>query len=151
MLTPLMLAAALQLTPVPQDKPVQPAATGQSTAPGAEHAMPGTQPAPDPSVPAGANPPPAADASQPTPKPDPAKLSVEAQFARYDANGDGSLDQAEFGEWLVALRVAKEADFDREKAEARAWVQDSFTTTDTNRDQKVSREEWTRFLTPIAG
>lgn len=151
MLTPLMLAAALQLMPVPQDKPLQPAAPGPSTTPAADPRMPGTRPVPGASPPLAANPPAAAEASQPTPPPDPAKLSVEAQFARYDANGDGSLDQAEFGEWLVALRTAKEADFDREKPAARAWVQDRFTTTDANRDRKVSREEWTRLLTPIAG
>lgn len=151
MLTPLLLAAALQVTPAPQAMPAQPARPGQTAKPGADPAMPGTQGSADAKTSSAGGTDSAAETAQPTPRPDPAKLPVDAQFARYDANGDGSLDLAEFGEWLIALRVAKEADFDREKPEARAWVQDSFTATDANRDQKISRAEWTRFLTTTKG
>ncbi|WP_294331517.1 EF-hand domain-containing protein [uncultured Sphingomonas sp.] len=151
MLTPLLLAAALQLTPAPQEMPAQPARAGQTPKPAADPAMPGTQGSGEakPATAGGTDS--AAETAQPTPRPDPARLPVDAQFARYDVNGDGSLDLAEFGDWLVALRTAKEANFDREKPEARAWVQDSFTATDANRDQKISRAEWARFLTPVAG
>lgn len=155
MLTPLLFAAALQVTAPPQQMPAQPARPGQSTAPAADQAMPGTQPVPAdrPLSPSGAaaSPPTAAEAAQPTPRPDPAKLPVDAQFARTDANGDGVLDKAEYGAWLVALRTAKEADFKGDSADARVWIDSSFTATDTDRDQKVSRDEWTRFLTPNTG
>lgn len=151
MLTPLLLAAVLQLTPAPQEMPAQPAKPGQTATPAADRAMPGTQAGAAASPPSSGGTDSAAETAQPTPRPDPAKLPVEAQFARYDANGDGNLDLAEFGEWLIALRVAKEAQFDRDTPEARVWVQNSFTATDANRDQKISREEWTRFLTPVAG
>lgn len=151
MLTPLLLAAALQITPAPQEMPAQPAKAGQTPKPGADPAMPGTQGNTGAKASSSGGTDSAAETAQPTPRPDPAKLPVDAQFARYDANGDGSLDLAEFGEWLVALRTAKEAEFDREKPASRAWVQDSFTATDADRDQKISRAEWTRFLTPNKG
>ncbi|OAN58452.1 hypothetical protein [Sphingomonas sp. TDK1] len=153
MLTPLLFAAALQVTAPAQQMPAQPAHSGET--PAANQAMPGTQPVPSdrpmaaPDMPA--KPPAAAEAAQPTPRPDPAKLPVDAQFARYDANGDGVLDKAEYGSWLVALRTAKEADFKAESPAARGWIDGSFTAADADRDQKVSREELIRFLTPQAG
>jgi hypothetical protein len=155
MLTPLLLAAALQVSaPAPQ-APAQPAQHGQSPASAADQAMPGTQPTPADKPLQGADapgtPPPAAEAAQPTPRPDPARLPAEAQFARYDANGDGALDKTEYGSWLTALRTAKDADFKPEKPEAKAWIDRSFIGADANRDDKISREEWVRFLTPIAG
>ncbi|WP_084583347.1 EF-hand domain-containing protein [Sphingomonas azotifigens] len=155
MLTPLLFAAALQLTaPAPQT-PAQPARAGQSPAPAADQAMPGTRSVPSDqpmqrSETPGA-PPPATEAMQPTPRPDPAKLPVAAQFARFDANGDGMLDKAEYGSWLVALRTAKEAAFKADTPEAMDWIDSSFTATDADRDQKVSRDEWMAFLTPKAG
>lgn len=155
MLTPLLFAAALQATAPAQEMPAQPARLGQSPAPSGNQAMPGTQPVPADRPMRGAatpgTPPPAAEAAQPTPRPDPAKLPAEAQFARYDANGDGALDKAEYGSWLAALRTAKEADFKADTPESRAWIDSSFIATDADRDQKVSREEWTRFLTPTDG
>ncbi|RSV45276.1 EF-hand domain-containing protein, partial [Sphingomonas sp. ABOLD] len=92
-----------------------------------------------------------AETAQPTPRPDPAKLPADAQFARYDANGDGALDKTEYGSWLIALRTAKDPDFKPEKPEAKAWIDRSFIGADTNRDDKISREEMVRFLTPVAG
>ncbi|WP_066722050.1 EF-hand domain-containing protein [Sphingomonas pituitosa] len=153
MLTSLLFAAALQATAPAQDLPAQPSRTGQS--PTATQAMPGTQPVPadrpmaSPAPSAG--PPPAAEAAQPTPRPDPARLPVDAQFARYDANGDGVLDKAEYSSWLVALRTAKESDFKADSPEGRGWIDGSFASADANRDQKVSRDELVRFLTPKAG
>ncbi len=153
MLTSLLFAAALQAIAPTQDLPAQPARTGQS--PTATQAMPGTQPVPADrpmtSPEQSAGPPPAAQAAQPTPRPDPAKLPVETQFARYDADGDGMLDKGEYGSWLAALRTAKEADFKAESPEGRGWIDGSFASADANRDQKVSREELVRFLTPKAG
>lgn len=155
MLMPLLLAAALQATaPAPQ-MPAQPARPDQSPAPATQPAMPGTQPAPSdrplPGAGASAAPPPAAEAAQPTPRPDPAALPVDAQFARYDANGDGALDKSEYGGWLAALRTAKEADFKADALESRQWIESSFAAADADRDQKVSREELRSFLTPKAG
>lgn len=157
MLMPLLLAAALQATaPAPQ-MPAQPVRPDQSPAPATPPTMPGTQPAPAdrplPSVGANASatPPPVAEAAQPTPRPDPAALPVDAQFARYDADGDGALDKSEYGSWLAALRTAKEADFKADALESRQWIESSFAAADADRDQKVSREELRSFLTPKAG
>lgn len=153
MLMPLLLAAALQATaPAPQ-MPAQPARPDQSPAPATQPTMPGTQPAPaDGPLPrASATPPPAAEAAQPSPRPDPAALPVDAQFARYDADGDGALDKSEYGSWLAALRTAKEADFKADALESRQWIESSFAAADADRDQKVSREELRSFLTPKAG
>lgn len=154
MLTPLLIAVTLQTTaPAPQT-PAQPAHAGQAP-PAANQAMPGTQPVPAdrplPGDTSSAAPPSAAEAAQPTPRPDPAKLPVEAQFARYDANGDGVLDRNEYGSWLVALRTAKEAEFKADSPESRSWIESSFTAADADRDDKVSREELIAFLTPKAG
>ena len=155
MLTPLLLAAALQVTAPAQQTPAQPAQHGQPPAPAANQAMPGTQPTPAdrPLQAAGspAAPPPAAEAAQHTPRPDPAKLPAEAQFARYDADGDGALDKAEVGSWLAALRTAKDADFKPDTPEAKDWIDRSFLGADANRDDKISREELVRFLTPVDG
>lgn len=153
MLMPLLLAAALQATaPAPQ-MPAQPVRPDQSPAPATPPTIPGTQPAPaDGPLPgASATPPPAAEAAQPSPRPDPAALPVDAQFARYDADGDGALDKSEYGSWLAALRTAKEADFKADALESRQWIESSFAAADADRDQKVSREELRSFLTPKAG
>ncbi|WP_010545689.1 EF-hand domain-containing protein [Sphingomonas elodea] len=120
MLMPLLFAVLLQTAPAPQERPAPPATS--------------------------AAPPAAAEATQPTPRPDPAGLPVQTQFAQADANGDGSLDRTEFAAWLVAVRTAKEAGFGAEKPEARDWIERSFGATDADHDRKITREEWTRFL-----
>lgn len=107
-----------------------------------------TAPAPQPMP---AQPASTGEAAQPSPPSDPAQLSPEAQFARYDANGDGVLDKSEYGVWLIALRAAQEADFKGDTRDVKAWIDGSFTGTDVDRDGKVSREELIRFLTPVAG
>lgn len=66
---------------------------------------------------------------------------VAADWSRYDLGAKGHLTKAELSRWLTDLRSAN-----GESAPDDKWLAAAFAQTDTNKDQKVSREELTASL-----
>ena len=98
---------------------------------------------------------PAAEAAVATPAPaqpgsqqDQVASIVNTEFAAYDKDGNGSLDQTEFGAWMIALRVKAEPAFVADSPEAKAWVTGAFTQADADKSASVNAVELTTFLTP---
>jgi hypothetical protein len=73
---------------------------------------------------------------------------VNSEFGTYDKNGDGVLDEAEFGAWMVTLRKAAQPEFVAESAEGKAWVTAAFRQADKDNSKSVNATELTGFLTP---
>ena len=67
---------------------------------------------------------------------------VAADWPRYDLGGKDHLTKAELGRWLADLRNAN-----KEPPADAKWHDAAFAQTDTNKDQKVTREELTSSLT----
>ncbi|MCW3848676.1 EF-hand domain-containing protein [Sphingomonas sp. LB-2] len=109
---------------------------------------------------AAATPAPAAEAAQARPPAQPAPAAqpasqeaqvaqiVNSEFASYDKDGNGSLDQAEFGAWMIALRVRAQPTFVADSPEGKAWVTAAFTQADADKNASVNATELTSFLTP---
>lgn len=78
---------------------------------------------------------------------------VEGEFPSYDANGDGQLDQAEFGRWMTALKEQemKATGKTLPPAEVTAWASGAFTTADTDKSASVSKVELVSYLSGATG
>lgn len=101
-----------------------------------------------------ATPAPATAAAQPAPAAQPANQQdqiasiVNSEFPAYDKNGDGALDQTEFGTWMVALRVKAQPGFVADSPEGKSWVAAAFTQADADKSASVNAVELTTFLSP---
>lgn len=76
---------------------------------------------------------------------------VEAEFPKYDKQQKGELTEAQFSEWMVALRSASEPGVTGDKPEVKSWVRQAFASADTDQSKKVSKAELTSFLSKGAG
>lgn len=160
--------AFAQETPAPdtqaQDQvPVsEPAPVAQDAPMPAEPAKPATLPETPAPITAAAQPTPAEPAAPAEPAvaaatPAPAQPAtgqsqvaqiVNAEFASYDKDGNGALDQAEFANWMIALRVKAQPEFVADSAEGKAWVAAAFKQADADKSASVNATELTSFLTP---
>lgn len=69
---------------------------------------------------------------------------VQVEFPGRDADGSGTLNEAEFSAWigeLLARRPARDGDQDRS-----AWIASAFTRADTDGSGTVDQAEMTAFL-----
>ncbi len=143
MMKPLLLAGAMLIsgTAFAQD-----AQTAPTTAPAAQ-AVPqdAATTAADPAATATQT----ADAAQPASGDQIAQI-VEAEFPKYDKDGKGQLSEAQFGEWMVALRSASEPGASADKPEVKAWVKQAFAQADKDKSKAVSKAELTSFLSQSA-
>lgn len=71
---------------------------------------------------------------------------VNAEFANYDKNSNGDLDQNEFGAWMVALKTASDPSTKAEDPATKTWVGQAFASADADKSTAVSKEELTSFL-----
>ena len=103
-------------------------------APAAVHAQDVAQPAP-----------PATEPAQPAA---PAAAVLEAEFASYDADKSGELDQSEFSSWFLAKAQAQLASQGKTATQEQlsAAVTTAFAAADADKSQAVSKEELTRYL-----
>nr|WP_294167132.1 hypothetical protein [uncultured Sphingomonas sp.] len=72
---------------------------------------------------------------------DPIAATVEADWAKYDANSNKSLNRAEFNKWIGDLQKAAE-----KKAPTRAYLSNAFRKADSDKSRTVSQDELTAFL-----
>lgn len=70
---------------------------------------------------------------------------VDRDFARYDGNGDGRLDQAEFARWMVALSIGGQG------TAQRSWVETAYRQADGNGSGGIDRAELTAFIGKTTG
>lgn len=133
MLKTMMLAgAALIATPaIAQDMQTPAAPTQESTAP-----MQGMDTAPAQGQPATTE----AQVAQ----------VVEADWAKYDTDGNGELSKEEFGGWLGALRKASEPGADMASTEMQGWMGQAFAAADADKSSTVTKAELTSFLSQSA-
>ena len=73
---------------------------------------------------------------------------VDSEFAAYDVNKDGQLDQTEFSRWMVALKdqEMKSTGTTLPADKLTAWVNGAFTTADKDKSISVSKPELIAYL-----
>lgn len=72
---------------------------------------------------------------------------ISAEFPTYDGNKDGSLEKAEFGKWMVALKTASDPSTKATDPATVQWVSGAFAQADADKSNNVSQAELTKFLT----
>ena len=143
--TPNPPAATQGTQPTPSQPPqsAQPAPATDPTAPAPTPAQPQQPVQPDtaaaPAQPAEA---------QPATTSDQVAQAVSRDFGTYDKDANGMLSEAEFGEWMAALRKAVEPGFTPGTPEAQSWQKQAFASADTDKNASINRGELTTFLTP---
>ncbi|MDG5489308.1 hypothetical protein NYR55_11850 [Sphingomonas sp. BGYR3] len=140
MLKTIMLAgAALIATPAiaqdMQQAPADPAAGAAQTAPAPE------QTAPEQAAPA---------QGQPATTADQVAQVIDADWAKYDVDGNSELSKEEFGTWLGTLRKASEPGADLASTEMQGWMGQAFAAADADKSSTVSKPELTKFLSQSA-
>jgi hypothetical protein len=70
---------------------------------------------------------------------------VDRDFARFDRDGDGRLDQAEFARWMVALSIGGQG------TAQRSWVETAYRQADGNLSGGIDRAELTAFIGKTTG
>ncbi|HET9510875.1 MAG TPA: EF-hand domain-containing protein [Sphingomonas sp.] len=76
---------------------------------------------------------------------------VGTEFPSYDKNSDKSLDKAEFGQWMVALKSASDPATKAADPATKKWVDGAFASADTDKSKTVSQVELTKYLSQGAG
>ena len=137
-----------------QDMPVQNATDARDAAMSQDTSPPGDPtmtPAPESDVEAEAESTLSADAST-TESATPAQIEqlVETQFATYDKDASGELNEDQFGEWMVALRSASEPNLQPDAPDTESWIGQAFAQADADKSSGVSKTELTGFLAPSA-
>lgn len=144
-------APTTQAAPIPGTPTTDPAPVQQATAPATDQpttpADPAATTAPAETAVATATPEataPAAGASQ-------IAQVVNTEFPTYDKNADKSLDKAEFGQWMVALKTASDPSTKAADPATRKWVDGAFASADTDKSKSVTQAELTTYLSQGAG
>ena len=137
-------AAPLAAQTAPQAGATDPMAAPTQTVPAAPtQQAPVTAADPTQAAPAAQTAP--AQTAQATPASgDQVKAVIEAEFATYDKNKDGSLDKTEFAAWMDALK-AKQPTQDAAAADPK-WNEAAFTQADSDKNKTVTKEELASFL-----
>lgn len=124
---------------------VDQAAPQEAQAAQAQTAQAQTTPQPAPADPAAA--PAQTAAAQSVTKADQIAQVVSTEFPSYDKDSNGSLNEAEFSAWMVALKTASDPTTKADSAATKAWVDQAFASADTDKNKALSKTELTGFLT----
>jgi hypothetical protein len=104
-----------------------------------------------PAVPAGsAQPAPAQQAVRPASGQQVAQI-VNTEFASYDRDKNGTLNEQEFGAWMVALKTAADPSTRADAPATKVWMTQAFAQADTDKNKAVSKAELTGFLSAGQG
>lgn len=133
--------APTDMQPVPPSSAAQ--TPGQPTLPAA--------PAPGDPMSAQQAPADATPTAQPVTGPDQIAQVVEAEFPTYDKDGNGTLNTAEFGAWMVALRSATDASVTADSKSMKAWAKSAFAQADADKSKSITKTELTGFLASNKG
>ena len=91
------------------------------------------------------------DSSPPTTSAEPREVTVQklvdAEFPIYDVNKNGTLESAEFGNWVLALYdVSGDANAPKDAASKAKWSKAAFATADADTNKTITKTEMNRFL-----
>lgn len=89
---------------------------------------------------------PATTPQQPASGGDQVAQIVNSEFPSYDKNADGSLDKAEFGSWMVALKTASDPSTRADDPATQSWVSGAMASADADKSSSVTKEELTAYL-----
>jgi hypothetical protein len=150
-----LLASALALvTPAfAQDAPPATAPAPQSTPTAVDQAGPAatqSSAARDAAIPASIVAPEAEAAAKPAAAGTPAGDIINREFAGYDKDGDGVLNEAEFDAWMVALKKASDPTTDASAPDTKSYLAKAFAQADADKSKTVSKPELTAFLSQPA-
>ena len=76
------------------------------------------------------------------------RTAVDNEFAAYDTDRSGALDQKEFAAWFASKAQQKMAESGQNATpeEVNTQAMSAFAQADTDSDRSISREELSRFL-----
>jgi hypothetical protein len=86
--------------------------------------------------------------AEPPPPAEQVAAAVDREFAGYDTDADGKLDEAEFGRWMVALKAQTDPATDAEAPATKSWNKAAFAHADTDRSRTLTKAEVTGLFTP---
>ena len=129
--------------PVPQSMPTAVDQSGPTTAPQSSAAR-------DAAIPASIVAPEAEAAAKPAAAGTPAGDIINREFAGYDKDGDGVLNEAEFDAWMVALKKASDPTTDATGLDTKTYLTKAFAQADADKSKTVSKAELTTFLSQPA-
>lgn len=93
----------------------------------------------------------AAPVGQPVTGADQIAQVVEAEFPTYDKDADGTLNTAEFGAWMVALRSATDKSVTADSKSMKTWTKTAFAQADADKSKSITKTELTGFLASNKG
>jgi hypothetical protein len=71
---------------------------------------------------------------------------IDAEFPTYDKDSSGTLNNAEFSEWMVKLKTASDPSTQADSAATRSWVAAAFAQADADRSSSLTKAELATFL-----
>ena len=74
------------------------------------------------------------------------KALIASEFPTYDKDANGSLDKAEFGSWMGAMKAKTDAK-PMAAAEMTKWSDGAFATADKDKNKTVTLAELQTYLT----
>ena len=75
--------------------------------------------------------------------------NAEAEFAKLDKNGDGTVEKDELVAYAKTQASSGEKLTEAQKAEAEAQIDAMIAQFDSNADGKVQKQEWLDFFTKV--
>lgn len=85
-------------------------------------------------------------AAQPASGPAQVAQVVNSEFPAYDKDANGTLSQAEFASWMVALKTKSDPSTKADSPATKAWVSQAFASADKDKNKSLSKDELTGFL-----
>ncbi|PAX09402.1 calcium-binding protein [Sphingomonas lenta] len=73
---------------------------------------------------------------------------VAREFPSYDRDRDGSLNQNEFGEWMVKLKTIADPNVRADAPSTKTWLNAAFAQADSDKSRSLTLGELTGFLSP---
>lgn len=72
---------------------------------------------------------------------------VSTEFPSYDKDKSGTLNEKEFGTWMVALKEKSDPSTKPDSPATKAWVDQAFASADKDKSKSLTKAELTGFLT----
>ena len=71
---------------------------------------------------------------------------VNTEFSSYDQDKNGTLNEAEFGAWMIALKEKSDPSTEPNSPATKEWVDQAFASADKDKNKVLTKSELTGFL-----